>query len=120
MKTLNKPVYYCDYCKKHGLSKSSMVRHELICHMNPANDRPCLHCRHLTKKQTTQTSCHYNGAENIGWLNCLYCNKKQIFLHLPKNDIKGNVHELDDYINEKMPLECDDFSTHESIFNETI
>lgn len=29
-----KKVYYCGYCKKHGLSGGSMARHEKICTLN--------------------------------------------------------------------------------------
>lgn len=31
-----KTVYYCDFCKKHGLSRPAMEKHERICTMNPA------------------------------------------------------------------------------------
>lgn len=107
MKTKSKNVYYCDHCNKHGLSEPAMKHHELICNMNPVNDRPCLHCIHLTKKQAVTTYYEYDGYEYIKHLDCLYCMKKEIFLHLPKNDIKNNVHDLDNFINEKMPTECD-------------
>ena len=35
MKTIIKPVYYCDFCKKKGLSKWHMIRHEKKCTGNP-------------------------------------------------------------------------------------
>jgi len=37
-----KDVYYCEYCGKHRLSKTAMVKHELHCTMNP--DRVCRMC----------------------------------------------------------------------------
>jgi len=35
MITKTKDVYYCEYCKKHGLSKAAMANHELHCTLNP-------------------------------------------------------------------------------------
>ena len=34
-----KTVFYCSHCKKHGLSRRAMEKHELHCTMNP--DRRC-------------------------------------------------------------------------------
>lgn len=39
VRTVSKPVYYCDYCRKHGLSRAAMEKHEAICTMNP--ERVC-------------------------------------------------------------------------------
>ena len=36
MNVKTKAVYYCDHCRKHGLSRHSMERHEQGCTMNPA------------------------------------------------------------------------------------
>lgn len=30
-----KTVFYCDFCRKHGLSRRAMEKHELYCTMNP-------------------------------------------------------------------------------------
>lgn len=35
MREKTKKVYYCDFCKKHGLSRAAMVKHEVHCTMNP-------------------------------------------------------------------------------------
>jgi hypothetical protein len=35
MITLKKPVYYCEFCKRHRLSKASIERHEPKCIYNP-------------------------------------------------------------------------------------
>lgn len=43
MKTVIKPVYYCDHCKKRGLSKGHMRNHEARCTANP--DRYCGLCK---------------------------------------------------------------------------
>ncbi len=42
MKTIKKNVYYCDYCKKRGLSASAMSVHEKHCTANP--NRKCRLC----------------------------------------------------------------------------
>jgi len=43
MKTIIKPVYYCDYCKKRYLHKGFAVKHERHCTMNPG--RECGMCK---------------------------------------------------------------------------
>jgi hypothetical protein len=42
MKAIKKNVFYCDYCKKHGLSASAMKVHESHCTANP--NRKCRLC----------------------------------------------------------------------------
>lgn len=43
MITKIKPVYYCEFCKKHYFVKSVAVRHEEHCTLNP--DRLCNMCK---------------------------------------------------------------------------
>ena len=43
MKTLKKNVYYCDFCKKHGMSAGHMAKHEKHCTGNP--NRECRVCK---------------------------------------------------------------------------
>lgn len=42
-----KTVYYCQHCKKHGLSKHAMERHEKYCMSDPNNIPACFNCKHL-------------------------------------------------------------------------
>jgi hypothetical protein len=35
VKSKTKAVYYCDFCKKHGLSRYAMEKHERHCTLNP-------------------------------------------------------------------------------------
>ena len=35
MKIITKKVYYCDFCKKHGLSSGHLQQHEKHCTNNP-------------------------------------------------------------------------------------
>lgn len=57
MITKRKPVYYCEFCKKKGLSGGHMKHHELHCTNNP--NRNCAMCykktfRTLTLKQIVE------------------------------------------------------------------
>lgn len=35
MRTVTRPVYYCEFCKRHRLTKASIEQHELRCIYNP-------------------------------------------------------------------------------------
>lgn len=35
MREVAKTVYYCDHCRKHGLQRAAMAKHETVCTMNP-------------------------------------------------------------------------------------
>ena len=105
MKEINKPVYYCDHCKKHGLSKHKMIYHELVCNYNPDNRRPCFNCQNLTKKEIS-ISKDYGFGETFETYDLLFCNEKKIFLYTPKNEIKKNFKDLGDELNEPMPRFC--------------
>jgi hypothetical protein len=50
MKTIIKPVYYCDFCNKKGLSKSAMLKHEKHCTANP--QRECRLCESIENDKT--------------------------------------------------------------------
>lgn len=62
MKTILKPVYYCDHCKKKSLVKSSMVKHENVCSSNPENIPACFSpkgydCVYLNNDDPFKLSC---------------------------------------------------------------
>jgi len=59
MKIKVKKVYYCDYCKKHGLSASSILNHEKHCTLNPK--RECGGCKDWREniKQIKYVEKHY-------------------------------------------------------------
>ena len=113
MKTTTKEVYYCEHCKKHGLSKHMMARHELLCFKNPENKRPCFSCINLAKKQHDYLlGYNYNGSESRIDLELFFCNAKEIFLYTPQNEIKGNWYDLSNELNEPMPKSCDCYVEH--------
>jgi hypothetical protein len=35
MREVTKIVYYCEHCRRHGLSRAAMAKHEAGCTMNP-------------------------------------------------------------------------------------
>lgn len=109
MKTITKPVYYCEHCKKHGLSKPKMEHHENICFHNPKNFRPCFECANLNKKAVSIYSNYSNGNEWERKVELFHCKAKECFLYTPQNEIKGNYFELGDDFNEPMPHVCDVF-----------
>ena len=105
MKILTKKVYYCEHCKKHGLSKPQMIYHEKVCNRNPENKRSCFQCQNLIKKDV-EVSKDYGHGETFETYNFLFCTEKNIFLHTPKNEIKKNFKDLGDELNEPMPKFC--------------
>lgn len=108
MKSKTKTVYYCDHCKKKGLVKSKMERHEELCHKNPANDRPCFKCEHLTKKTTLAKQTHPDGEVSMSTRELFYCNATKHFLYPPQAIVKKNSFELEES-NCPMPNKCDSY-----------
>ena len=56
MRTEERTVYHCDYCKKYTLQKSSILRHERACKKNPdimLKCRDCCFCTVLEKADFT-------------------------------------------------------------------
>jgi len=107
MKSKVKEVYYCDYCKKHGLHKGKMAYHEKICRKNPENDRPCWSCYYLTSKEMGVCLKDYRGIEYEKTVELFYCQKMDCFLYTPQNQIKGNQFDLGEYVNNPMPKNCE-------------
>jgi hypothetical protein len=73
VKTVKKNVYYCEFCKKRGLSASAMSVHEKHCTNNP--NRECRHCDNvidlpaLVAKYKTQAKIEEIPAAELDW-NC--------------------------------------------------
>lgn len=49
MVVIKKNVYYCGFCKKHGLSAGVISKHEKYCTANPK--RECRMCKKITPDQ---------------------------------------------------------------------
>lgn len=75
METKTKQVYYCDHCKKHGLSKHHMERHEKYCNNNPDNYTECYGCDHLQRHTET------NDEGTCTLFNYYTCSAKKIRVH---------------------------------------
>lgn len=109
MKIETKEIYKCEYCNKLYQIKRFAERHEEICFRNPINDRNCLHCRYLDKKDYEEHYDTYRGSDSR-ILKLFYCDKIKSFLYPPKVEIKGNDIELPDEYNEPMKTDCKIFA----------
>jgi hypothetical protein len=121
METKIKKVYYCDHCKKHGLSASIISRHEKYCRLKPENRHKCFDmCKFLERKRDivrrgydeepycgkTVFTCGLTGTTMYSYLL-----EKRIDFR--PEFIKGLV---------RMPIECNDYrcmneSEYEERFN---
>lgn len=110
MKTKTKEVYYCEHCKKHGLSKHKMEYHEKMCYKNPENIRPCYDCVFFGKKETISVIEHYNGTQDGIRVDIFHCMKKDVFLVSPITVKKGNEIEHEE-ISERMPTKCEHYKS---------
>ena len=109
MKSKQVTLYYCDFCSKQYQKKHYAALHESKCSMNPANDRPCFHCEHLTKKEIEIHQEYYSeGREFERKVDLLYCNSNRYFLFPPQVS-KEKAFNLDDISNVAMPLTCNLF-----------
>lgn len=107
--------YRCDHCNKFYQSKHHCAKHEKLCWHNPANERPCLTCEYLGKKTVKKKVDSDEYGEIESSVTVFYCDKRELFLHLPQSDIKGNVINLDDDINYRMPKECKKFKLNTNL-----
>ena len=112
MKIETKIIYRCEFCKKYGLSKGGMKRHELICFHNPENKRPCFECNFLSKKTTTIHHDSPMGGDIEEKVTLFYCKKKEAYLYTPQNDIRRNWKDTGEE-SISMPIECTDFKERE-------
>jgi len=102
-----KEIYKCEHCKKLYQLKHFALRHEQSCTKNPANWRACFGCVHLGKRETKVYHDSPFGGEQVQTVEILYCPKKEVFLYPPKVEVKKNMYDLGDDLNEPMPMECE-------------
>lgn len=100
MKTKTKEVYYCEHCKKHGLSKYAMGKHEKACRSNPDNYRDCFGCKCCVER-TLEVFIEWSSAEihDTELKTVLFCTKRDTGLIPPKAEHKGNAHKLVEFEN---------------------
>lgn len=55
-------AYHCSYCKKYGLSKSWILKHEEKCYYNPVS-RSCSTCANFHVKDTRPSMFAMNDVE---------------------------------------------------------
>jgi len=70
VRVVTKNVFYCDHCRKHGLSRYAMENHERKCTLNPK--RACLwggsHVPDTARWATEITDRSPITEEDIAWL----------------------------------------------------
>lgn len=77
MREETRQVYYCDHCRKYGLSKANIKKHEQFCFGNPENVPRCFDgCAFLSQGLSPDGGRYYKcSKQNIGMFT-----KKQIVL----------------------------------------
>lgn len=111
MKIQIKPVYYCGFCTKHGLSKYAMEKHEKICYGNPENKIACSGCAHCVEqtKEIYYEDMH-DGREYrpANTFLCTKLNQRMYHFKAVKKDLINRFPET--FEGEiQMPKECEHF-----------
>lgn len=120
MKKVLKPVYYCNHCKKHGLSASHITTHEKKCWSNPDNIRPCMDCIHLE-----ETKVEYKKDTGMGFdvkmsAVSFKCKKLDKLIYHVKAEFKNLPQRFPETFigQEPMPKKCEHQITHNDDFFE--
>lgn len=112
MKQKTKEVYYCDHCKKHGLSKFHIARHEKYCINAPENRHACWGCSNLKKDaeeiDVEHASGLYCGTRKVCRFTCTKLNKLLYSVHAERLELLS-FPQFDEA--ERMPRECEHFTT---------
>lgn len=112
MKKITKDVFYCDHCKKHGLSRHSMKYHETICRKNPDNIHPCYTCAHFEIDEGFVEKYYVAGGEvqstDVPYKHWM-CKKQGIDLHNMVAKNKGLIEKYPEQFSDTqlMPSICD-------------
>jgi hypothetical protein len=104
MKKVIKPVYYCEHCKRHMLSASSMSVHERFCKKAPNNTHKCFDwCVNLQRGRKIN---HGNFNIEVDFV-CAVSGLSMYSFKLERRIQLGDRREIGDMV--RMPLECKDF-----------
>lgn len=103
MKEVKTTVYKCDHCRKYGLSKSNIKKHEQFCFKNPENVPICFQgCEFLSSGSSDEGGKYFR------------CDKKKCGLISKKQIILGR--KVGDFGAIAMPMEhCSDFRNENKI-----
>lgn len=107
MKEQTKKVFYCDHCKKHGLSKGAMVLHEKWCDSNPENKKACTYCMYLKETTVDYTIMEGTEAEITRTSKAFRCTKLDKMLYpliVERKGVNKRYSVFDDQ--EPMPMYC--------------
>lgn len=111
MKESLKKVFTCDFCNKKYFVKNACETHELWCHKNPENFKPCMNeCKHLENAKTEIYIDTYHGESSF-MANCFRCKKSGQLMYSLSAERRGLVErfELEAHDQVAMPRECADF-----------
>jgi hypothetical protein len=112
MKELTKKVFYCDHCKKHGLNKGSMMKHEKWCDSNPENKKACSGCMYLEEIKARYTVDEGTESEYERESNAFKCTKLDKMLYPLVVQRKGLNTRYSVFADqEPMPKECEHFKS---------
>lgn len=120
MRKVLKPVYYCDHCKKHGLSASHITTHEKKCWSNPDNKRACLDCIHLEEteiKYIYDTGLGFDVTRKSISFKCKKLNKLIYHVKAEHQKLPEKYPETFEE-QEPMPKKCEHQITHNDDFFE--
>jgi hypothetical protein len=113
MKELTKKIYYCEHCKKHGLSKGHMAFHEKWCDNNPENKKACIGCANLESVEIDGVYFDHEGndySRKFNGFRCKALDKKLYPLKAERKDLPNKYPgTFDDQ--EPMPKECEQYKS---------
>ena len=110
MKTINKPCYRCEYCRKLYEIKNYAESHESNCKKNPINARPCFYCDQVEmKSEEFYFDTDYGDDSRV--VKAVYCKAKKVFIYPPSvGRSDQGPYEFGDIANVPMPKTCDIFT----------
>lgn len=112
MKTILKKVYYCDFCKKKGLSEWHLLKHEKNCLSNPENKVACSGCVFHKSDEIYVEYSDENGEMSIKNKSTTYfCEKLNQKMHPLKAELKKLPEKYPAQFKDsvKFPKECEHY-----------
>ena len=104
MKTELRKVYFCEHCKKNGISASTVSKHERFCKYNPANKHMCFEmCVYLKRSTAFIYSDYRQGIKTV--FTCAVTGNQMYSYQLEKKKTYYPfLISLDNMV--RMPLTC--------------
>jgi hypothetical protein len=103
MKTENREIYRCEFCRKIYLVKRYCLYHEKLCLKNEDNKRPdCIYCCFLEKPKF-----EVNDLDCASFFT-YHCKKKDKYMYSKKQILKGHLKKYPESFEDTipMPIKC--------------